>query len=110
MKPETLKKIILLCEKSDEVEAKLILNALNRASEVRRQMREYDALSTIHSGDEVRIRNAKPKYLIGTRAIVLDVLASEGRFRIEFLPGADPRAIRRWGQVVTCSASMIEKN
>lgn len=109
MKKETLLKVIQLCERADEAETRMIINALNRSASVRRQRMEQEALINIKAGNIVRLRNCKPKYLNGTKALVLDVLGSEGKFRIEFFNTVDPRALRRWGRVVTCPASMIEK-
>jgi hypothetical protein len=109
MKRETLLKVVKLCEHADEAEARIIINALNRGAKLRMERRTEEALINIKVGDLVRIRNAKPKYLIGTRATVLSIDHAKAKIKIEFGTNVDPRAIRRWGHTPICDASMLEK-
>lgn len=109
MKTETLGKVVMLVEQADEDEIRIIINAINRRAKVRQQLREREILTTVKVGDLVRIRNAKPKYLIGTRATVLSIDHGKGKIKVEFGSNVDPRAIRRWGHTPICDASMLEK-
>lgn len=109
MKTETLAKVVRLIEDADDQEIRIIIDALSRRSQMRAKLREIESLKNIKVGDLVRIRNAKPKYLIGTRATVLEVDHTKRKIKIEFGSNVDPRAIRRWGYTPTCDPGMLEK-
>lgn len=109
MKTETLQKVIVLVETATDDEIRMIIDAINRRNRVKMKLRELDALKTLKVGDMVRIRNAKPKYLIGTRATVLSIDHVKKKIKIEFGSNVDPRAIRRWGHTPICDPSMLEK-
>lgn len=106
MKDETLRKVLKLVEGATEAEASMILNAYNRGSRVRRELKVQEALLEIKPGDIVRLRGMKPKYLDHTRCTVLDSMPSKGKFRVEMI-NPDPRALRRWSRIVTLPANCV---
>lgn len=107
MKPETLDKICTLISRATDDEIREMLDAMNARRQLLWRAKEREALNSIRVGDTVRVISGKPRYLIGTRATVID--RQNTRFRIRLLDPVDPRALRRFGREPLCPATMIRK-
>lgn len=99
--------LIELIDQGDEEDLKVLSNAVqDRLAAIKRQ-KANRVLAEVQTGDTVRLRNVKPKYLNGTRGQVTG--RKGGKFTVELLDPVDPRALRRFGRIAVCPPSIIEK-
>lgn len=107
MKPETLEKVLKLVSLASMEELEEISFHTKRRYNTLSKRTADLAITTLQPGDTVELTNLKPKYLNGTYCEVVERRGN--KFKVHLSPGADPRALVRFGGNVICPASCLRK-
>lgn len=107
MKPETLKKVLILISRADHTELDAIVNTFNRRREQLRQIDAQVTQSQLKVGAQIRTRAIKPKYMNGLRGKIteLNVRGKYTRVALDWIPA---QGSRRFGQNILLLPTQME--
>lgn len=108
MKTETLDKVVRLIGQASTEELMILSDSINSRHRHLKNMEAVHNRQTLKVGSRVKLKNLKPKYLNGTKAVVLEVKGDKG-FLVELEPNADPRAFRRFGNKPIVPANCLQE-
>lgn len=111
MKQETLRKVQALIARADSDELYELMNAIVSRRTVLRMERERNAQMSLSVGDTVKFINIRPQYMEKTygKVVATPTSASPRKFKVELIQPTDPRALRRFGPIIRCPGSCLEK-